>query len=121
MVKPLFDTNILIDYLNGIPQARSELALHTDKAISIITWMEIQVGTEPVDQSAVDHFLLGFAILSLDAQVSAKAVALRKTSRIKLPDAIIWATAQCHDRLLITRNSKDLSPSAQGVRVPYIL
>ena len=46
MVKVIFDTNILIDYLNGTPQAKAELTLYTDKAISIVTWMEIQVGTE---------------------------------------------------------------------------
>ena len=47
MVKALFDTNILIDYLNAVPQARAELSLHPDKAISIITWMEVMVGAEP--------------------------------------------------------------------------
>jgi hypothetical protein len=47
--------------------------------------------------------------------------AMSAASKIKLSDAIIWATAQCGQRLLITRNSKDLSPSALGVRVPYIL
>jgi len=121
MVKSLFDTNILIDYLNGIPQAKIELTRYTDKFISIVTWMEIQVGTEPAEQGAVDHFLLGFTVLPLDTQVSIKAVALRKSTRIKLPDAVIWATAQCHKLLLITRNSKDFSPSTQGVRVPYLL
>ena len=44
MVKALFDTNILIDYLNAVPQARSELQRYTEKAISIITWMEVMAG-----------------------------------------------------------------------------
>ncbi len=44
MVKALFDTNILIDYLNGIPQAREEVALYDDSAISIISWMEVMAG-----------------------------------------------------------------------------
>ncbi|MFZ3082226.1 MAG: type II toxin-antitoxin system VapC family toxin [Rhodoferax ferrireducens] len=121
MVKALFDTNILIDYLNGMTQARAELALYADKAISIVTWMEVQVGATPIDQLAVDHFLLGFTVLPVDTPVSVKAVALRKSIKIKLPDAIIWATALVNQRLLITRNSKDFSPSAQGVRVPYII
>jgi hypothetical protein len=37
MVAVLFDTNILIDYLNGIPQAKTELDKYPDKAISLIT------------------------------------------------------------------------------------
>ena len=121
MVKALFDTNILIDYLNGVKQAKAELALYADKAISIVTWMEIQVGTTPVDQSAVDHFLLGFTVLANDTAVSIKSVALRKSSKIKLPDAIIWATAQVNQRILITRNRKDFPPATQDVRIPYII
>ena len=46
MVKALFDTNILIDYLNGFEQAKAELARYSDKAISLITWMEVIVGAQ---------------------------------------------------------------------------
>jgi HSP90 family molecular chaperone len=45
MVKALFETNILIDYLNGIAAAKTELGRYVDKATSVITWMEILVGT----------------------------------------------------------------------------
>ena len=44
MVKALFDTCILIDYLNGIQSAKDEIELFKDKAISTITWMEVMVG-----------------------------------------------------------------------------
>ena len=106
----LFDTNILTDYLNGISQARNELTLYPDKFISIVTSMEILVGTDLAEQSAVDHFLLWFSISPLDTHVSIKAVALRKLTRLKLPDAVIWYAAQSHKLLLITRNSKVFSP-----------
>lgn len=46
MVKALFDTNILIDFLNAVPHAREELALYKDKAISVISWMEVLVGAD---------------------------------------------------------------------------
>lgn len=120
-MKALFDTNILIDYLNGVDQARSELAQYPDRAISIVSWMEVQVGTMTDDQHLVDDFLRAFAIVPLDEPVSVRAVALRKSHRIKLPDAIIWATAQVQGRLLVSRNSKDFPPADPGVRVPYIL
>lgn len=121
VVKALFDTNILIDYLNGVGQAKLELALYSDKAISVITWMEIQVGTTPDDQQVVDQFLRAFTVVPIDGHMALKAVVLRKTTKIKLPDAIIWATAQVQERLLITRNVKDFSLSAPDVRVPYVL
>ncbi|MER8370394.1 hypothetical protein NKH70_31295 [Mesorhizobium sp. M0991] len=50
-----------------------------------------------------------------------RAVALRRAHRIKLPDAVIWATAQTAGRLLVTRNTKDLPPDDPGIRQPYTL
>jgi predicted nucleic acid-binding protein len=119
MVKALFDTNVLIDYLSGIKAAKVELAKHTDKAISMITWMEIQVGTDPSDQVKVDKFLLKFEVLPITMAVSTEAVVIRKKARIKLPDAIIWATARLEGRVLVTRNKKDFPSSDPGVRIPY--
>ena len=52
MVKALFDTNILVDYLNAVPQARTELRRYEAKAVSIVTWMEVMVGaTEDVEDT----------------------------------------------------------------------
>ncbi len=120
-MKALFDTNILIDYLNGIPQSKTELARFPDKAISIVTWMEIQDGTSAAEQTAVDHFLLGLTVLPIDSAASIKAVELRKSTKIKLPDTIIWSTALTDQRLLVTRNRKDFLPTDRSVRVPYSL
>ena len=44
MVKALFDTNILIDFLRGVHAAREELGRYQLKAISLVTWMEVLVG-----------------------------------------------------------------------------
>ena len=38
-----------------------------------------------------------------------KVIALRQTRRMKLPDAIIAATAILHDCVLVTRNISDFS------------
>ncbi len=124
MVKALFDTNILIDYLNGIPAAKTELDRYPgkdDKAISIITWMEVLVGTTPETDQATRGFLAGFQSLPIDALVASRSVEIRKTHKIKLPDAIVWATAQVHGRILVTRNTKDFAEDEPGVRVPYRL
>ena len=48
MVKALFDTNILIDFLHEVAAARDELHRYEDKAISIITWMEVLIGAPPL-------------------------------------------------------------------------
>lgn len=119
MVSTLFDTNILIDYLNGVEAAKAELDRYSDKAISQITWMEVMVGATPETEEIVRAFLDGFVHLPIDEQVSGVAVALRKKHKIRLPDAIIWATAQVNRRILVTRNTKDFSRTEPGVRVPY--
>ena len=119
MVSALFDTNILIDYLNGIEAARTELDRYSDKAISLITWMEVMVGATPETEGIVRGFLNGFVNLPIDEQVSDVAVTLRKKHKIKLPNAIVWATAQVNRRIFVTRNTKDFSHDEPGVRVPY--
>jgi predicted nucleic acid-binding protein len=119
MVSALFDTNILIDYLNGIEQAKAELDRYSNKAISIITWMEVMVGSTPETDAIVRGFLSTFVHLPVDEKVSNVAVTLRKKYKIKLPDAIVWATAQANGHILVTRNIKDFSPDEPGVRIPY--
>lgn len=119
MVKALFDTNILIDYLNGSSPARAELERYTDKAISIVTWMEVMVGAKGEVQAPTRAFLKSFQHIAIDDDVAERAVDLRKTHRMKLPDAIVWASAQGHAMLLVTRNTKDYPKGDPGIRVPY--
>ena len=117
----LLDTNILIDYLNGVEQAQAELNRFDDKAISLITWMEVMIGTTAETQTDTKLFLASFELIAIDDEVAAQAVILRQTKRIKLPDAIIWASAQTHHRLLITRNTKGFAENEPGVIIPYQL
>jgi predicted nucleic acid-binding protein len=121
MVKALFDTNILVDHLNAVPEARAELRRYAEKAISIITWMEVMVGTPHDLDAATRSFLDGFDIIAVDQQIAERAVGLRRTQRIKLPDAIIWASAQVHAMLFVTRDTNDFLTEDPGVRVPYKL
>jgi len=47
------------------------------------------------------------------------AVDLRRPYRMRLPDALIWATALELGHTLITRNSRDFPPEHPGIRLPY--
>jgi predicted nucleic acid-binding protein len=121
MVKALFDTNVLIDYLGGVPQARTELNRYDNPAISIVTWMEVMIGGPDERQDETRAFLARFEIIGLNEDIAEGAVALRRLHRMKLPDAIIWATARRRGRLLVTRNTKDFPAGDPGVRAPYTL
>ena len=119
-MKALYDTCILVDYLNGIQLAKNEIELFKDKAISIITWMEVMVGEDKNPHVSIEQWLSQtFTIINLDRPISIKSVEIRKSRKIKLPDAIIHATALVSERLLITRNTKDFSDSDPTIRIPY--
>jgi len=53
--------------------------------------------------------------------VANRAVEIRKQNKIKLRDAIVWASAQVNSLLLVSRNTKDFPADEPGVRVPYHL
>jgi len=119
-MKAVFDTNILVDYLNGIPAARRELDQYEETAISVVTWMEVLAGVEDAEGEAVTRqFLSQFTLVPLDKSVAERAIIIRRTHKLKLPDAIIWASAQRLGQTLVTRNTKDFSKAAPGIRVPY--
>lgn len=121
MVGALFDTNILIDHLNAVPQAREEIERFESRAVSIITWMEVMVGADADLVEPTRRFLEGFDVVALDDKIASQAVALRRAHRIKLPDAVIWATARATGRLLVTRNTKDFPVGDPAIREPYAL
>ncbi|MFC3969681.1 type II toxin-antitoxin system VapC family toxin [Rhizobium lemnae] len=118
-MKALFDTNILIDYLNGIDAARNEIERYRQRAISMVSWMEVMVGTADDYRQATEAFLSNFQLVEIDKSVAEEAVRLRRQYRLKLPDAIVWASARVGDCLLVTRDAKDLPVDDPGVRIPY--
>jgi hypothetical protein len=78
-------------------------------------------GSTAANEADARSFLLNFYTLPLDADVAERAFLLRRTNRIKLPDAIIQATAEESGRILITRNTRDFPPGTPGVLIPYTL
>ncbi len=121
-MRAVFDTNILIDYLNGRAEAEAELARYQERLISRITWMEVLVGAESDgERDAALSFLALFRVVELSAEIAGASVVLRKERRLRLPDAIVLATAQTEGCLLITRNTRDFRADWVEVRVPYRL
>jgi predicted nucleic acid-binding protein len=119
-MKALFDTNILIDYLNGRDESAAELKKYRERLVSVVTWMEVLAGArDEAETDVIDMFLRDFRVVDLTRGVGREAVEIRRASRMRLPDAIIWATARAESALLVTRNTKDFPKDDPGVRVPY--
>ncbi|MBM3749669.1 MAG: type II toxin-antitoxin system VapC family toxin [Acidimicrobiia bacterium] len=116
----VFDTNILIDYLIGRDEAQQEFDRYPRRAISLITWMELQVGSQhPGEAAVVELFLREFRVIDITRQVARRAIEIRRHTRVRLPDAIIWATAQLESAVVVTRNTRDFPADDPGVRIPY--
>ena len=110
--KYLIDTNTVIDYLASRIHVKGmgfmDSIINDIPNISIITKIEL-LGFN----TAHEHFLLltsfvgDASVLSLTDEVAEICIALRWGHKIKLPDAIIAATALAYDMSLLTRNVSD--------------
>ena len=116
-----FDTDILIDALRGYPQAKAELRRAKARWISRITWIEVLCGADPAGFAEIEAFLDHFSVIELDADIARRAALIRGEGRMRLPDAIIWASAQARGHVLVTRNCRDFPEGMPGVRIPYQL
>ncbi|MDX1924731.1 MAG: type II toxin-antitoxin system VapC family toxin [Rickettsiaceae bacterium] len=119
-MKAVFDTNIIIDYLNGEEKSRKEIEMYNHKYISIITYIEVLVGVlDEANEVIVKNFLASFHMINIEREIADFATILRKQYRLKIPDALILASAQKIGAILVTRNTKDLSHDIPIVRIPY--
>lgn len=115
-LKYIWDTNTVIYYLqNGLPQAGEELI---DKilgiyqpVISVITEMELLCyrSASVGEITLLNTFISNSIVYPLDQSVKLKAIEIRRNFRLKLPDAIIAATAAVNNYTLISRNISDFS------------
>ena len=118
----LFDSAILIDCLNEVPLAPIAIQADAARAISVVTWIEVLGGARSIESERSARELLSvFEMLPLSPAVTQEAIFVRRERRLKLPDAIILATARAHGLVLVTRNTKDFPPGDPSIRVPYQL
>ena len=109
----LFDTNILIYWwADEIPPdqvPRIEHLLKTSFDISIITRIEFPgfPGFSGDLKRKARDFLSYAVVLPLTPEVAERTIVLREMHSMKVPDAIIAATALTYDLNLITRNASD--------------
>ena len=121
-MKACIDSDVLIDYFDGEPEAAEEFGRYESVLISRISWMEVLIGVDDSESREIrEEFLRLFRVVELDEVVAREAIGLRKKHRLKLPDAIVWASARLNDAILVTRNSKDFRASDPSIRIPYRL
>ena len=118
-MKYLVDTDWVVDYLKGRPNALALLdsLFHEGLSISIITFGEVYEGIyysrDPKHNEVIfRHFLRGVSVPSINRPIARQFALIRGDLRVKgqligQPDILIAATAIYHDLTLLTRNVKD--------------
>jgi predicted nucleic acid-binding protein len=122
--KYLIDTNVLIDAQMGrLPRKSMDFltnVINENFIVSFITLIEF-LGYKNVTKSS-EEFISLADVVETDKFIIRICIDLRKTCNIKLPDAIIAATALARNLILITNNEKDFA-KIQNLTVinPYLL
>lgn len=120
-MKAMFDSNVLIDFLNKIEASRIVLTQHKERYISFITYIEVLAGAKTVqDEYVIKGFLSKFNVIYPTLKIAELTVKLRKEYRFKLPDAMVVASGIEQDILLYTRD-ENLLNKFTNVVLPYQL
>lgn len=111
MADLLVDTDVFVDHLRGAREFEPrDHRIH----YSVITRAELVAGTTATD--AVNILLGPFREISVDRGVAERAGRIRRETGVRLPDALIGATAIELSLGLVTRNRSDFE-RIRGLRI----
>jgi len=105
----LVDTNIIIYLSKRKLQLEQITSIGVSLSISVITYMEV-LGyrfENDLEKRTIEKLCDLFPVIGLNQEIVDKVISIRQTHKIKLPDAIIMATAIVTDQGLITANVSD--------------
>lgn len=121
----LVDTDILIDYLRGLPAAITFLESHMDEGlISAVSVAELYQGVrEGEERTKLSRMISAFVVLPLTQEIAETAGLYRRDYRARtgcgLADCMIAATASAHRVALASLNAKHFT-MLESVITPYV-
>lgn len=107
-VRFLLDTNAVLYFLGG---RTAQTLPDGSYFLSVISELELLAfpGLAPAEDSQIKAFLQNITIVELNGTVKSHAIELRKHHGLKLPDAIIAATAIAINATLLTNDQRLLT------------
>ncbi len=116
----LLDSNIII-YLSKREIPLTFLEQFDEHYISVITYMEV-LGyrfRDAKEEEFIREMLGAFHILYIDQKIADMVIQIRSEVRIRLPYAIIAATAKTANLHLVTRNTEDFKKVEVQITNPF--
>jgi predicted nucleic acid-binding protein len=120
----LLDTNVLIDYLRGLPQSIKYLEnLKGTVFISSLTVAELFAGVkEGKTRTILENFINAFEIIPITPAIAKRGGLYRrdfgKSHGADVIDAIIAASSEDINAIFVTLNKKHF-PMLKKIHVPY--
>ncbi len=115
-----FDTSAIIHYFRGTPEwvVLIDALAGEARYASVITRMELLVFPEITkgEEEGIYRFLMDITVMPLDDGIESIAIEIRRKTRLKLPDAIVAATAVHIGATLITGDKKLASLAWPGFK-----
>jgi len=109
----LIDTNAVIELLKGHLPSKGDEWLENIVGenlhhLSVINKIELLgFNGVPAEMQLLEDFIAASNVLPLTEAVVRQTIDIRRTYKIKLPDAVIAATALVHGLTMISRNLSD--------------
>ena len=120
----VFDTCAVIKLLNQQYDLTAlGIDIETSRFLtSVIVRMELlsKRGLSIDEERSIEEFLNDVVVAPLDDIIEQKAVKIRRTTSLKLPDSIVAATSIVLDAILLTDDEQLLDLSWQGFRAQSI-
>jgi predicted nucleic acid-binding protein len=119
--KAILDSNLLIFLSKGMIDRAKLYSKYDEFCVSIITYMEVYAFDFPNknEKEALDKTFASLEIIDINKEIADRAIIYRKnqTKKIKLPDAVILATAKYADADLLTDDYDDFEKIDSTVNI----
>lgn len=119
----IWDTNSVIFFLQDLLPLSSKVFLLTElnkkkPSYSIITEIELLSWKKltETETETISRFLFNFSRIELSEEIKDETIRIRKAYGIKVPDAIIAASALILNEPLLTHNLKDFK-KVDGLKI----
>lgn len=122
--KAIFDSNLLIFLSKDLIDRKKLYSKYDEFCVSMITYMEVYAFDFPnqTEKDSLDKTFASLEIIEVNQEIADQAIIYlkNKTKKIKLPDAIILASAKYANAELLTNDWDDFQSIDPAVTVKDI-